>query len=461
MERKHQILLAVLSLLLPVLLGALSRPRPPATDVFQSHREVVMQELRDMQAVAIFHSAPIQKRNDDVDYPYRQASDLYYLTGWEEPHTVLVLDPQAKQYKVILYVQTKDPRRELWTGPRRGVAAAAALPGVDTAYAYEQFEKDLPKLLYRRRTLAYASGGDENFEKKLLDKWQAAGSYGAQKLLKAEQLTAPLRLKKTPWEIARMERAVSITRAGLLRAMRRIPQLKTEYQVRAEIEYAFRFNGSPRNAFSSIVGSSANATILHYEADSARLVPHSLVLMDVGAEYGYYASDVTRTVPVDGSFSPAQREIYDLVLKAQEAAIKVIKPGVPYNLPHKQAVRVIIEGLVRLGFLTGEVDSLIAKQAYRRFFPHGTSHWVGLDVHDVGSYRTSEGEPRKLEPGMVLTVEPGIYIPAGSEGVPEKYWNIGVRIEDDVLVTKHGHRVLSAGIPKKVDEIEKIMNVEK
>jgi Xaa-Pro aminopeptidase len=274
----------------------------------------------------------------------------------------------------------------------------------------------------------------------------------------ANDLIRPLRLIKSEYEIAQLERAIEITGESLSEAFTRIPQLKQEHELAALIEFGFTSRGVQRLGFPSIVGSGLNTTYLHYGDNNSAIPRDGLVLMDVGAEWNMYSADISRTVPADGSFSNAQRDLYDLVLKAQEAAIASVAPGVPFREPHNVAVRVVTAGLVDLGFLDGNLDSLIAQREYRQFFMHGTSHWLGLDVHDAGGYSDTDGNPHTLQAGMVLTVEPGIYISESMESVPKRYRGMGIRIEDDVLVTADGHRVLSADIPKQVNEIEALMS---
>ena len=425
---------------------------------FAGRRQHILENMSPGE-VALFHSAPTVNRNDDVDFPYRQDSDFYYLTGWEEPDAVLILQKQKKSGKTntVLFVKPRNPHMEIWTGIRQGPEGAMTLEGIDTAYANDAFEDMRGSFLYSTSKLILSDGGDKAFRTNL-DEWLAdAGNYAPATIQRAGTVTAPLRLIKSDAEIALLQQAIDITGASLVDAWGKLKNLDYEWQLAAEVEYGFKKRGAQRLGFSSIVGSGKNSTILHYETNRDPLDKSGLVVMDVGAEYNYYSADVTRTVPVDGKFSPEQKAIYELVLAANEAAIDAVQPGVNWREPHNTALRVITEGLVELGLLEGEVDTLITQNKYRRFFMHGTSHWLGLDVHDVGGHHQVDGSPWELQPGMVLTIEPGIYIRDGLEGVDPKWYNIGVRIEDDVLVTKSGHRVLSGDIPKSVKVIERVM----
>jgi len=428
---------------------------PVPRDEFTARRTQFLSQMAPGE-VAILHSAPVLNRNDDVDFDYRQASDFYYLTGWIEPNSILLLRKlKSGASQTILYVQKHDPHVETWTGHRLGTEGALALGGIDTAFTMEEFDDARGKYLYGTHKLILSDGGDTEF-KADLDKFLAkAGAYAPAAIQRAGTITAPMRLIKSPAEIEQIQRAVDITGASLREAFGKLTGLTYEWQLQAEIEYGFKKRGAERLGFPSIVGSGKNATVLHYETNRDVLDKSGLVVLDVGAEYHYYSADVTRTVPVDGTFSPEQKAIYELVLQANLAAIDKVKPGAKFRAPHNTAVKILTRGLVKLGLLTGEVDSLIAQRKYRKFFMHGTSHWLGLDVHDVGGYHQANGKPRILEPGMILTIEPGIYIKAGLEDVDPRWYNIGVRIEDDVLVTEDGHRVLTAGIPKTVRALEK------
>ncbi|MCF7902581.1 MAG: aminopeptidase P N-terminal domain-containing protein [Candidatus Marinimicrobia bacterium] len=427
------------------------------SDEFATRRQQILEKMS-LGDVALFHSSPTVNRNDDVDYPYRQESDFYYLTGWEEPEAILILQKQKSgETNTVLFVRPRNPHMEIWTGFRQGPAGAMALDGIDTAFAIGDFHDMRGKFLYGAAKLILSDGGDKVFRADL-DEWLAnAGNYAPAVIQRANTITAPMRLIKSDTEVTLLQEAIDITGTSLIDAWAKLKNLDYEWQLAAEVEYGFKKQGAQRLGFPSIVGSGKNSTILHYETNRDPLDKSGLVVMDVGAEYHYYTADVTRTVPVDGAFSPEQGAIYELVLKANRAAIDAVKPGINWREPHNIAVRVITEGLVELGLLEGEVDTLIAKNKYRKFFMHGTSHWLGLDVHDVGGHHQADGSPWELQPGMVLTIEPGIYIRDGLESVDPKWYNIGVRIEDDVLVTKSGHKVLSGDIPKTVKAIEQVM----
>lgn len=428
--------------------------------MFHARREKFMQAIG--SAVAIIPSAPIRNRTHDLDYEYRQDSDFFYLTGFKEPEAVLVLVPNHPEHRVLLFVRPRDPERETWDGRRAGTEGAVRDYGADVAYPITEIDQILPLYLANQKSLYYRFGKDMAFDERVMG-WLASVRAKARQGIEAptvmvdpSELLHEWRLIKEPAEIDLMRKAATIAAEAHTRAMQVARPGMAEYELQAEIEYVFRKRGAMGPSYGSIVGGGDNACILHYVENDAALKDGDLVLIDAGAEYGFYASDITRTFPVSGRFSPAQREIYELVLQAELEAIAQVKPGNPYNAMHDTAVRVLTEGLVRLGILQGNVDELIATEAYRRFYMHRTGHWLGIDVHDVGRYKVN-GEWRPLEPGMVLTVEPGLYIAEGSEGVDPKYWGIGIRIEDDVLVTPTGHEVLTHGVPKAIAEIERLM----
>lgn len=437
---------------------AMSKQEDLPSDEFARRRAIFMEELRELNACAIFHSASLHMRNKDVEYPYRQDSDFFYLTGWPYHDGVLVLTPRddpEKQSQVTFFVSPRDPKVEIWTGPKWGVDEALVLPGIDQAYAYAAFNEHLSKLLAGYERLVVSYGGNDQFEEDLQEQLKQA--YGHPSIVQeASSLLKAHRLIKSDAEIAALQKAVDITQASLVDALPQIPTFEFEYEAKALIEYGFAKRGSERLGFPSIVGTGRNATILHYEGSHGAMKPGDLLLMDVGAEWKHYSADISRTVPVSGVFTPEQAALYQLVLDAQLAAIEAVQPGVSWRKPHETAVEVITAGLVELGLLQGEVTALIQDRSYRQFFKHGTSHWLGLDVHDAGGYLAGDGAPHKMKAGMVLTIEPGIYI-SESDEVDPKWWNIGIRIEDDVLVTPKGHRVLSQSIPKTITEIETLM----
>ncbi len=406
-------------------------------------------------AVAVLPSAPVFVRNNDVDHEYRQDSDFFYLTGFDEPESVLVLD--AEDRKVTLFVRPRDRDREVWDGPRAGVDGAKAL-GADASFVVAELDEKLPNLLQNRRRVYYRLGGSRRFDDRLLgaiDKVRARQRLGVTaptEVVDPGAVLHEMRLRKSPVEIETMRTAARITREAHELAMNRTRPGMHEYEVEALLLDTFRRHGSERPAYGSIVGSGPNACVLHYRKNDRRIDTGELLLIDAGCEYGYYASDVTRTFPVGRAFSREQQAIYELVLHAQVEGIAATRPGATLDEIHKLSVDIITRGLVRLGLLSGEVQTLIDSEAYKRFFMHRTSHWLGMDVHDVGAYFEA-GKPRRLEPGMVLTVEPGIYISPDDATVPAQWRGIGVRIEDDVLVTTSAPEVLTEGIPKTVEEV--------
>jgi Xaa-Pro aminopeptidase len=409
-------------------------------------------------AIAIVPAAPMRVRNRDVEYPYRQDSDLLYLTGFPEPEAVAVLIPGRRQAQYVLFCRDRDPEQETWHGRRAGQKGAVERYGADDAFPITDMDEILPGLLERRDRIYYTLGQEADFDRRLTG-WinqirskVRAGSHPPHEFISLDYVLHDMRLYKSRAEIAAMKKAAAISIAAHRRAMRLCRPGMMEYQIEAELLHEFR-RGGTEPAYPSIVGGGANACILHYTENASQLIEGDLLLIDAGAEYQGYASDITRTFPVNGRFRPAQRELYELVLEAQYAAIEQVRPGNHWNDPHDAAVKVITRGLVKLGLLSGRTPRLIRDGEYRRFYMHRTGHWLGLDVHDVGDYRVGE-QWRLLEPGMVLTVEPGIYVPAHSKGIPRRWWDIGVRIEDDVLVTRDGHQVLSQDLAKEPDEIE-------
>jgi len=428
--------------------------------VFQARREKFMQAIG--SAVAIIPSASIQHRTADLDFEYRQDSDFFYLTGFKEPESVLLLAPGHPEHRVVLFVRPRDPERETWDGRRAGTEGAVKDYQADVAYPIAMIDEILPRYLENQPELYYRFGKSSAFDERVMA-WLGGvrakarqGISAPTTMIDPSELLHEWRLIKAPAEVERMRKAASIAAEAHTRAMQVSRPGMHEYELQAEIEYVFRKRGAMGPAYGSIVGSGNNGCILHYVENDAVMKDGDLVLIDAGAEYEFYASDITRTFPVNGRFSPAQREVYEVVLEAELAAIAQVQPGRSYHAVHETAVRILTEGMVRLGILQGDVDELIASEAYRRFYMHKTSHWIGIDVHDVGRYKVG-AEWRSLEPGMALTVEPGLYIAEGSEGVDPKYWGIGIRIEDDILVTASGHEVLTREVPKAIDDIERVM----
>jgi len=416
-------------------------------------------------SIAVFPAAPTAIRNSDVEHEYRQDTDFYYLTGFEEPNAVAVLTPDHAEHRFVLFVQPKDREREVWTGWRAGVEGAKSEYGADAAFTIDKLDEELPKLAAKADRVYYRFGSDPLFDERLVgfmrgfQRQRQREGTGPTSVIDPAEMLHEMRLIKTDDELGLLRRAIDITSKGHLAAIEALRPGMYEYEIEAAIGYVFRKSGSPRCGYATIVGAGANATVLHYTANNQRIEDGDLVLIDAGAEYGYYTGDVTRTLPAGGRFSAVQAELYQLVLDAQLAAIEVIRPGATFIEPHDRAVRVLTEGLVRLGLLKGEIEKLIQEGAFKKFYMHRTSHWLGMDVHDAGPYKVSD-EWRRLAPGMVLTVEPGLYIAEDIEGVDPRYRGIGIRIEDDVLVTDEGHEVLSAGVPKTIAAIEDAINVQ-
>ena len=412
-------------------------------------------------AIALLPAAPLQFRNHDAEYPYRQDSDFLYLTGFNEPEALLVLAPGRRQGQFILFCRERDPEMETWNGPRAGIEGACDDYGADDAFPITDVDDILPGLLEGRERVYAPMGSRADFDARVMGwinqvrKKGRAGVHAPVEFIALEHLLHEMRLFKSRAEVRAMKKAAGVSAAAHRRAMRACRPGLHEYELEAEFLHEFRRHDMVP-AYTSIVGGGGNACVLHYVDNRDELRDGDLVLIDAGAEYQGYAADITRTFPVNGRFTPAQRDIYQVVLEAQSAAIAAVKPGNHWNDPHDAAVKAITRGLVGLGLLKGRVPRLIKDGEYRRFFMHRTGHWLGLDVHDVGDYKI-DGDWRLLEPGMVLTVEPGIYIPARSKRVAKKWWNIGVRIEDDVLVTREGCEVLTRDVPKGVDEIEALM----
>jgi Xaa-Pro aminopeptidase len=410
------------------------------------------------EAVAVLPAAPVFARNSDVEHDFRQDSDLFYMTGFDEPQSVLVLNGSDK--KSTLFVRPRDPEREIWDGPRAGVDGAKTTFGADESHVTRDLEEQLPKLLQNKRRLYYRLGRDRAFDDEVLkaiDRTRARARHGFSwptEIVDPGELLHEMRLFKDEADLTAMKRAADITKEAHLRAMAQTRSGMNECEVEALLLETFRKHGSERPAYHSIVGSGSNATILHYIQNNREMNAGELLLIDAGCEYGYFASDVTRTFPIGGKFSREQQAIYELVLEAQTEGIARTRSGGTVDDVHKTCVEVTTRGLVRLGLLQGEVEKLIETEAYKPFFMHRTSHWLGMDVHDVGRYYI-DGKPRQLEPGMVLTVEPGIYIGRDYDKVPTEWRGIGVRIEDDILVTDGEPANLTAGIPKTVAELER------
>jgi Xaa-Pro aminopeptidase len=432
-----------------------------ATNGEFARRRRQLARLMGRNSIAILPAAPVRIRNNDVEYPYRQDSDFYYLTGFPEPEAVAVLVPGREAAEYILFVRDRDPHKETWEGRRAGPQGAVQRHGADDAFPIGDLDEILPGLMENRERVYYAMGTHPEFDQKVLGWLQTLrglarhGKHPPQEMIALDHVLHDMRLYKSRTEVALMREAGRIAAAAQVRAMRHTAPGRYEYQIAAEIMHEYgRHNATA--SYQPIVGGGANSCILHYRENDARLADGDLLLVDAGCEYQYYASDITRTWPVNGRFTSAQREVYEIVLEAQKAAIAATRPGNHWNQAHEAAVEVITRGLVDLGLLKGRVPQLIKDGAYRKFFMHRTGHWLGMDVHDVGDYKVGD-EWRVLEPGMVMTVEPGIYIPAGTRGVPKRYWNCGIRIEDDVVVTATGCEVLTSDVPSDPDEVEALV----
>ena len=425
--------------------------------LYTARREAFVKQIG--EGVAIFPAAPLSIRSHDTEYRYRQDNDLYYLTGFPEPESVCLLSPQHDKERFILFVRPRDKDKEIWTGKRFGVEGAKEIFGADAAYPIDKLDEVLPEHIVAVEKIYYALGRDERMNATILELMNRGrmqrprSGRGPVSLIDPGEILHEQRLRKSAEEIGLMRRAVAASAAAHHAAMTQTRPGMYEYEIEALLEFHFRRLGAEGPAYPSIVAAGANATILHYTLNNQRMQEGALLLIDAAAEYGCYCSDVTRTFPVGARFSPLQRDIYNLVLTAQKQAIAMVCPGVRFDDVHQRATEILVDGLREFGLLNGQTREIIEKGEHRRFYMHRTSHWLGMDVHDVGKYKLDEVS-RTLEPGMVLTVEPGIYIAEDAEGVDDCYRGIGVRIEDDVLVTAEGHEVLSAAIPKDIDDIE-------
>ncbi len=432
---------------------------------FARRRKRLMQ-MMGKSSVAILPAAPVLMRNRDAEHTYRQDSDFHYLTGFPEPEAVVVLIPKRKHAEYILFCRERDPEMETWHGRRAGLDGAMEEYGADDAFPITDIDDILPGLLENCERVFYAMGCNTGFDNQvngwvnqLRDKARA-GVHTPGEFVALDHLLHDMRLYKSRTEITAMRKAAKISAQAHIRAMQITKPGMMEYEIEAEFQHHYKQNGC-EHAYTSIVGGGENGCILHYTENNAQLRDGDLLLIDAGAENDLYAADITRTFPVNGSFSPEQKALYQIVLDAQLAAIEKVKPGNHWNDPHEAAVKVITKGLIKLGLLKGNLRTLIKEQAYRTFYMHRTGHWLGMDVHDVGDYKVGDVW-RELEPGMVLTVEPGLYIAPGSKvgkrAVAKKWQGIGIRIEDDVLVTKDGCDILSKDAPKTISDIEALMN---
>ncbi|BDA73512.1 peptidase M24 [Rivularia sp. IAM M-261] len=431
---------------------------------YQQRREQLMAKIGD--GTAIFCSAPSAVMHNDVEYNYRQDSDFFYLTGFNEPQAVAVLAPHHNEHKFVLFVRPKDRDAEIWSGYRCGVDAAKQIYGADEVYSIAELDEKLPSYLEKASRIYYHLGRERAFNDKVIMHWQRLmrtypkRGTGPIAIEDTALVLHSLRLVKSESELELMRKAADIAVEAHIAAMKFVEPGRYEYEVQAEIEHIFRLRGGMGPAYPSIVASGTNACVLHYIENHSQMQEGQLLLIDAGCAYGYYNSDITRTFPVGNKFTSEQKILYEIVLEAQKKAIAQVQPGNPYNLIHDVAVRTITEGLVEIGLLKGEIDTLIQEEKYKPFYMHRTGHWLGLDVHDVGVYQHGEDKPQILQPGQITTVEPGIYIVPGTqpaEGQPEidpRWVGIGIRIEDDVLVTPTGNDVLTAGVFKEIKDLE-------
>ncbi len=409
---------------------------------------------------AIFFAAPVRKRNNDVDYEYRQDSDFFYLTGFEEPQAVCVLAPSNPVQQYTLFVLPRDPEKETWTGIRGGVEGAIKNYGASRAYTINELGDVLPQFLQNNQRLYYSINKDSQADRMVfaaldqIREMHRAGIYPPHEIVDPFEILSEMRLIKTSQDLEILQKAVDLSAKGHTAAMKAAEPGKFEYEIQAVLEYVFRTGGSLRNGYPSIVGSGPSTCILHYISNNRQMADGDLLLIDAGAEYGYFTGDITRTYPVNGRFNAQQKAVYEIVLQAQKKAIDMVRPGNTFMQVHDIAVQILTEGLISLGLLKGTFAENIEKEEYKKYFLHRTSHWLGMDVHDVGKYRKG-GEWRVLQEGMVLTVEPGLYIGANEE--IETFRNTGIRIEDDVLVTADGPKVLSSSCPKEISELEKLI----
>lgn len=413
-------------------------------------------------SIAIVHAAAQVTRSRDTEYPFRQDSDFYYLTGFPEADAVAVLMPGRPHGEYVLFCHEKHPEYELWHGSRIGAEQACVRYGAEDAFPLQDIDDILPGLIEGRNRVYYSMGRSREFDSRIMA-WvnsirarEASGAAPPGEFTDLDHLVHEQRLFKSAAEVRQLRRAAAISVAAHRRAMRQCRAGLYEYQLEAELLHEFARHGARSAAYPSIVAGGPNACTMHYTANDQRLKRGDLVLIDAGAEYRGYAADITRTFPVAGRFSRRQRQLYEVVLAAQEAALAATGPGRDWNAPHDASVEELTRGLIDLGLLRGNLRRLIARGAHRRFYPHRVGHWMGLDVHDVGAYRPG-GEWRELEAGMVLTVEPGLYIAPGDRDVPAAWRGVGVRIEDDVLITDRGHDLLTTALPRAPAEIEALM----
>ena len=413
--------------------------------------------------VAIFASAVPAQWNHDTEYLYRPDPNFYYLTGFEEPESICVIAPEHSKHQYILFVRPKDKQAEIWNGKRVGVKDARKHYGADKVYPIEKFSEKIGKYLQDAKRLYYTLGSNEEVDAEVLRLFTQAvrsrirSGKGFDTLVDPSPILSELRLIKNETELQRLRQATEITVAGHIAAMQAVRPGLYEYQLESLVESTFRMNGASGAAFPTIVASGGNATTLHYTTNDCEIKDGTLVLIDAGAEYGRYCGDVTRTFPANGTFTEAQRDIYQLVLEAHHAIIDGIRPGVSIDEPHQKSIELLTESMLSLGLLKGKTQKLIKKEKYRQFYMYRIGHMLGLDVHDVNCVRETNGDFKTFQPGMVMTIEPGLYVADGTKNVPPAYLGIGIRIEDDILITESGCEVLTAGVPKEIDEIEALV----
>lgn len=433
----------------------------------KNHREIFAERRKQFMdaiggTIAILPSAPVAVRSGDVEFIYRQDNDLYYLTGFSEPESVALFAP-GQSDDFIMFVRPRDKQRETWTGRRAGIEGAVGEFGARKAYAIDEFDRIASRFIDLAERVYFPLGVNPRIESRVLEMVKAGGAMrprtgcGPNALLDPREIIHEMRLFKCPEEIVAMRQAIAISKNAHEAAMRNARGGMMEWEIEALVNYTFRKQGSAGPSYPSIIASGANAATLHYINNDREMRTGELMLIDAGCEYDFYASDVTRTFPIGAKFTPLQRDLYEIVLAAQLKSIEAVRPGVKFDDPHEAAVNVLVEGMCHLGLLKEPIEEVMQKGLFHRYYMHRTSHWLGMDVHDVGLYRVG-GQSRTLEPGMILTAEPGIYIAPDDESAPEEFRGIGIRIEDDVLVTPGGHEVLTAAVPKSVAEVEALTN---
>ncbi|MDZ4678646.1 MAG: aminopeptidase P N-terminal domain-containing protein [Oligoflexia bacterium] len=428
-------------------------------DIFKKRQKKLLEKIGD--GVGVIFAHPEQIRNNDVHHKYRQDSTFYYLTGFSEPESVIVFDASSPS-PFTMFVRQKDATRELWDGFRYGIDGAAEYFGANKVYPIDDLVKILPELLKNTSKVYYKLGEQKEHDEIIMTaidharRSRGRSGLGQPNIIDLKQITGEMRLIKQPEEIELLRKACEISAYGHIAAMRACKPGVNEYEIEAEVEHEFRRRGSDRLGYNSIVGSGPNATVLHYVFNDDVCKREHLLLIDAGAEFGYFTGDITRTFPVGGTFSPAQKKFYDVVLKVQKDCIEFVKPGVKLADIHQRAIKGLIDGMLSLGLMKGSAKDIYEKKEYIKYYPHGTGHWLGMDVHDSGLY-SIDGEPRALEPGMCFTIEPGLYVPENDKDAPAEFRGMGVRIEDDILVTSKGCEVLTKLAPKETHEIEAIL----